>query len=109
MPILELSSRCSRIDNCMQSFLNMNFGEVHRFIEYVISSKGILVDSQKVEIVKNWPKPISLLDSRSFPILACYYRRFIDRLSFITAPLIKLTQKRQIFISLRHVRRVLKS
>lgn len=64
------------------------------FLGHVISRDGIRVDSQKIEAVKNWPRPTSLTDIRSFLGLAGYYRRFVEGFSSILSPLTKLTQKK---------------
>ena len=36
------------------------------FLGHIISSEGIRVDSQKIEAVKQWPRPTSATDIRSF-------------------------------------------
>ncbi|KAH0735409.1 hypothetical protein KY285_011116 [Solanum tuberosum] len=64
------------------------------FLGHIVSSKGIQVDSQKIEVVKQWPRPTSPIDIRRFFGLAGYYKRFVDRFSYIASPLTKLTQKK---------------
>ena len=59
-----------------------------------MSSEGIQVDSQKIEAVKQWPRPTSPTDIRSFMGLAGYYRRFVEGFSSIASPLTRLTQKK---------------
>ena len=54
---------------------------------------GILVDPSKIEAVKNWPRPASVSELRSFFGLASYYRRFVEGFSKIAVPLIELTRK----------------
>ena len=54
---------------------------------------GILVDPGKIEAVKNWPRPASLSEVRSFLGLASYYRRFVEGFSKIAVPLTELTRK----------------
>ncbi|KAH0775071.1 hypothetical protein KY290_012208 [Solanum tuberosum] len=60
---------------------------------HIISGDGIRVDTQKIEAVQNWPRPISPTDIRSFLGLVGYYRRFVEGFSSISSPLMKLTQK----------------
>ncbi|KAH0655313.1 hypothetical protein KY285_030195 [Solanum tuberosum] len=64
------------------------------FLGHIVSSEGIRVDSQKIEAVKQWPRPTSPTNIRSFLGLAGYYRRFMEGFSSIASPLTKLTQKK---------------
>ncbi|XP_034225563.1 uncharacterized mitochondrial protein AtMg00860-like [Prunus dulcis] len=63
------------------------------FLGHVISAEGIYVDPQKIEAVVNWLRPTSVTEVRSFLELAGYYRRFVEGLSVIAAPLTRLTRK----------------
>ncbi|WMV25807.1 hypothetical protein MTR67_019192 [Solanum verrucosum] len=78
----------AKFNNCefwLQSFA---------FLGHIVSSEGIRVNSQKIEAVKQWPRPTSATDIRSFLGLAGFYRRFVERFSSIASPLTKLTQKK---------------
>nr|GEW61092.1 putative reverse transcriptase domain-containing protein [Tanacetum cinerariifolium] len=48
-----------------------------KFCSHVIDSKGIHVDSSKIESVKDWASPKTLTKIRQFLGLAGYYERFI--------------------------------
>ncbi|XP_070002912.1 uncharacterized protein [Nicotiana sylvestris] len=63
------------------------------FLGHVISREGIMVDPQKIAAVKNWPRPTTPIEIRSFFGLAGYYRRFVEGFSSLASPLTKLTQK----------------
>ncbi|KAH0645082.1 hypothetical protein KY284_032966 [Solanum tuberosum] len=45
------------------------------FLGHIVSDTGIAVDTQKVEAVKTWPRPMTPTEVRSFLGLAGYYRR----------------------------------
>ncbi|XP_027771392.1 uncharacterized protein LOC114076479 [Solanum pennellii] len=53
---------------------------------------GVEVDPKKIESVKNWLRPLTPTDIRSFLDLANNYRRFVVGFSAIAAPLTTLTK-----------------
>jgi len=69
-----------------------------KFLGHVISNKGVLVDSTKVEAVLQWEPQNTVTEIRSFLDLAGYYRRFIEGFSKIALPLTQLTKKGQPFV-----------
>ena len=60
------------------------------------------VDSAKIGAIINWERPKSVTEIKSFLGLAGYYRRFVQGLSSIAAPLTKLTQKNVPFVWSEH-------
>ena len=63
------------------------------FLGHVVMRAGIMVDTAKMEVVTQWPRPTSVTEICSFLGMANYYRKFIQDLSQIVAPLTRLTRK----------------
>ncbi|XP_049367248.1 uncharacterized mitochondrial protein AtMg00860-like [Solanum verrucosum] len=63
------------------------------FLGQIVSDAGITGDTQKIEAVKIWPKPMTPTGVRSFLGLSGYYKRFVEGFSLLSAPLTKLTKK----------------
>lgn len=68
-----------------------NFG--YRKIEFLghyVGEEGIEVNNEKIEVVKNFPRPGSVSELRRFIGLVSYYRKFIKDFAKIAKPLTKL-------------------
>ena len=62
-------------------------------LEYVISSRGIEVDKEKIELISKLPSPTNVKTVRQFLGHAGFCRRFIKGFSKIAKPLYKLLEK----------------
>ncbi|WMV32192.1 hypothetical protein MTR67_025577 [Solanum verrucosum] len=76
-----------------------------RLVKFQFSNEPVLewkggkeVDLKKMNVVKSWPRPLSLLDIQSFLGFSRYYRRFIEGFSSISSSLTALTQNKVKFL-----------
>jgi hypothetical protein len=75
--------------------------ETVKYLGLVISTKGISMDSDRIEMVKNWSREKKTVNGRlnylfevqQFLGFCNYYRRFIKGYSDIAEPLTRLTKK----------------
>jgi hypothetical protein len=68
------------------------FKDELKFLGHIISKEGIRPDPEKVEAVKNWPKPKNQHDVRAFLGLTTYFKRFIRGYAKIAYALMELTK-----------------
>lgn len=66
------------------------FKQETEFLGFIISSKGIKTNPDKVNTIKNFPPPTTLKELRSFLGLSGYYRRFIRDYAKVAKPLTTL-------------------
>ncbi len=66
-----------------------------QYLGHVISAQGITPDPEKIEALKSYKRPTSVVEIQSFLGLASYYRRFIKNFADIAHPLIELTKKKK--------------
>jgi hypothetical protein len=58
-----------------------------RFLGHVVGRNGISVDPQKTVAVREFPRPCTVSELRSFLGMANYFRRFVPHFSTLVAPL----------------------
>ena len=69
------------------------FREEVKYLGHKITVNGIHTDEEKIFAVKDWPRPQSLHELRSFIGLCTYYRRFVPGFANVAKSLHDLTKK----------------
>ena len=89
---------------CIETNRVLNYEKCYFMIEqgivlrHVVSSRGLEVDKDKIDVISSLPYPSCVREIRSFLGHAGFYRRFIKDFSKITAPLCKLLAKKMDFV-----------
>ena len=78
---------------CMLNSLSVIWLTSVAFLGHVVSKEGVMVDPQKIKAVKNWVRPSSMTEVRSFVGFASYYHRFVKNFASIATHLTNLTKK----------------
>lgn len=63
------------------------------YLGHIINEHGVQPDPSKVQVVKDWPRPKSVHELRSFLGLCNYFRRYIKSYARKTYPLTELLKK----------------
>ena len=63
-----------------------------------MNAEKLSTDPKKVEAIRGWPRPGCLREVRAFLGLCSYYRKFVQELTEIAAPLHALTRKNRRFL-----------
>ncbi|XP_026383901.1 uncharacterized protein LOC113279421 [Papaver somniferum] len=87
------------LKRCVETNLVLNWEKCHFMVNHgivlghVISSRGLDVDKDKIDLIRNLQYPTTVREVRSFLGHAGFYRRFIKDLSKIAMPMCILLQK----------------
>ena len=60
------------------------------FVDFRVSIKGVQMMIDKLEVIRSWPRPTSVVHIMQFIGFANFYRRFIRNFSRIAAPLTEM-------------------
>ena len=63
-----------------------------RYLGYIVTQEGLSPDEDKVNAIKDFPRPRSVKQVKQFLGMSGYYRRFIQGYSTVAEPLIALTR-----------------
>jgi hypothetical protein len=68
------------------------------FLGHVISKEGVRPDPNKIDEVRRFPEPMTIISVRSFLGPTRYYHKYIKGYSRIAGPLFELTKKDVVFV-----------
>jgi hypothetical protein len=68
-----------------------------QYLGYILTTKGIEVDSDKVEPLRNWARPTTITAVKSFLGFCGFYRQFIRNFGKIAKPLTTITRPSEPF------------
>jgi transposase InsO family protein len=69
-----------------------------KYLGFIISTEGIEVDPEKIEVVIAWQIPTTVKGVQSFLGFCNFYRRFIREYGRVAKPLTRLTRKDVVFV-----------
>ena len=63
-----------------------------KFLGLMVSTDGLEIDLEKIEVVKNWEVPTNITEAQGFIGFCNFYRHFIEAFSKVICPIIELTK-----------------
>ena len=67
-----------------------------KFLGHIVSEAGVATDPEKLQAVKDWPRPSNITEVRRFLGLCSIYRRFVPNFADLAHPLHQCTDHMQI-------------
>ena len=64
-----------------------------KYLGHLVSAEGIATDPEKVEAIREWPRPTCVRDLQAFLGTAGYYRQYLPDFATVAKPLHHLTSK----------------
>jgi hypothetical protein len=58
-----------------------------QYLRYIVDEHGVHIDPTKIQVIRDWPAPTTLIELRSFLGLANLYCRFVLGFFHIVCPL----------------------
>lgn len=89
--LLKVLSKLSQAQLTINFDKSQFFREELKYLGYVVNSKGLQVDPEKVEAILRFPPPTNKKEVKRFLGTASWYRRFVPNFSTLAGPLNKLT------------------
>ncbi|XP_059067836.1 uncharacterized protein LOC131858568 [Cryptomeria japonica] len=87
LSIMESQSLFAKLSKC-----EFGLREV-LYLGHVISADEVKVHEEKIQAIRDWPRPQNITELRGFLGLCAYYRRFVRGFSQLAPPLTDLTKK----------------
>lgn len=76
-------------------YVHLNKCEWHvqrtEYLGYIVLLEGVLIDTDRVKTIQEWPLPRTVRDIRVFIGFMNYYRRFVVGFLKLALPLTRLT------------------
>lgn len=74
------------------------FARRFEYLGHIITVDGTRANPKKIEVIKNYPRPMTVKQIQSFLGLCNYFRRYVHDYSKISKPLTTLLKKQQPFV-----------
>lgn len=69
-----------------------------KYLGYILTTKGLEIDPEKVEPLRNWIRPNTVTGVKSYLGFCGFYRQFIRNFGLIAKPLTTITRPSEPFV-----------